>query len=340
MSRNDLSLKRSQIEVLAVAEGFFQSNILFALTKLKIFEFIGNDRKHIGQIAAYAGIKVERLSRLLNAGVVLKMLESVDGAHYTAVPSFQAVLSDTASEYYLGNWIRNLELFQTALASLDRAVSGSVPPVDPFAYVGGDKYLTREYVLAMHNYASLRGKELADFLDIGSTTTLLDLGCGPGTYAFNLGQRHPGLVLNLLDLPDVLEIAKELQAHYAVKNRVNYIAMDALKDDIPGSYDMVLVSNTLHMLGEDACRELIKRLFSSVNRGGSIVIQAQYMQDDMMGGRWPIFLDLIQLCTTDKGRNHSVSETKKWMEDAGFRKMEYCRMTLLNTNGFLRAYRD
>ena len=340
MSVNDLSLKRCQIEVLSVAEGFFQSNILFALLKLKVFDFVGKEIKHLNEIAAFAGVRAERLSRLLNAGVVLKMIDSTDGAHYSIAPAYHAVLGDAENEHYLGNWVRNLELFQTALTELDKAVSGSAPPIDPFAYVGGDKYLTREYILAMHNYASLRGKELADFLDTSAVTTLLDLGAGPGTYAFNLGLRNPRLVLHLLDLPDVLEIAKEVQARYAIKNQVKYIAMDALKDAIPGSFDMVLVSNMLHMLGEDTCRILIKRLFESVNKGGAIVIQAQYLQDDKMGKRWPIFLDLIQLCTTEKGRNHSVSETKGWLESAGFYRIEFCKMTLLNTNSFLRAYKQ
>lgn len=235
MSVNDLSLKRCQIEVLSVAEGFFQSNILFALLKLKVFDFVGKEIKHLNEIAAFAGVRAERLSRLLNAGVVLKMIDSTDGAHYSIAPAYHAVLGDAENEHYLGNWVRNLELFQTALTELDKAVSGSAPPIDPFAYVGGDKYLTREYILAMHNYASLRGKELADFLDTSAVTTLLDLGAGPGTYAFNLGLRNPRLVLHLLDLPDVLEIAKEVQARYAIKNQVKYIAMDALKDAIPGA---------------------------------------------------------------------------------------------------------
>src|SRR5262249_22661475 len=155
----------------------------------------------------------------------------------------------------------------------------------------------------------LRGKELAHYLDTSDCHTLLDLGCGPGTYSFHLAMGNPTLEVYLLDLPGVLKVAKEVQRRYPLRNEVHYLPLDALAGEIPGSYDLVLVSNTLHMLGEEASRQLINRLYTSVNPGGSLVIQAQYLQDNRRGGRWPVYLDLIQLCITSRGRNHSVAET-------------------------------
>jgi hypothetical protein len=64
------------------------------------------------------------------------------------------------------------------------------------------------------------------------------------------------------------------------------------------------------------------------------------LRDDRLGGRWPIFLDLIQLCVTENGRNHAPAETRQWLEDAGFRNIEFCGMTLLNTNSYLRGYKS
>jgi hypothetical protein len=137
----------------------------------------------------------------------------------------------------------------------------------------------------------------------------------------------------------VLETSREVQGNYPLKNDVHYLPLDAVKDEIPGSYDLILVSNMLHGLGEDASRALIRRLYHSINQGGSLVIQAQFLRDDRLGGRWPIFLDLIQLCVTATGRNHAPGETRAWLEEAGFRDITYCAMTLLNTNSFLRGYK-
>jgi SAM-dependent methyltransferase len=336
---SDRSVKKRQIEVLSVAEGFFQSSILFALLKLKIFERIDDGSKTLHELAEELDAQPETLSRLLNAGVVLKLLETKDGLNFSIAPVCRTVLSPSSGERYLGDWIRSLDYFFAPLSRLDEAVLNSAPTIEPSAHLGGDRESTRSFTLSMHNYASLRGTELADFLSTEGCNSLLDLGCGPGTYAFHLGIRNPGLEIYLADHPVVLETAKEVQTRYSLKNDIHYVPLDALKDDIPGSYDMILVSNMLHGLGENASRTLIKRLYNSVNVGGSLVVQAQYLRDDRLGGRWPIFLDLIQLCVTENGRNHSPEETRHWLEEAGFRDIEFCAMTLLNTNSFLRGYK-
>jgi SAM-dependent methyltransferase len=326
---SDRAAKRSQIEVLSIAEGFLQSSVLFALLKLRIFECIDQESKTVQELAADLHAQPETLSRLLNAGVVMKLLESKDGLSFSIAPRFRSILSPSGGEDYLGDWISTLDYFRVPLLKLDEAVLNSRPTIDPSTHLWGDEEHTRSFTLAMHNYASLRGKELAHFLSTEGSKSLLDLGCGPGTYAFHLGMRNPV----------VLEAAKEVQASYSLENKIHYLPLDALRDDIPGSYDIVLVSNTLHGLGENASRTLIKRLYDATNHGGSLVVQAQYLRDDRLGGRWPVFLDLIMLCVTTDGRNHSPEETKRWFEEAGFVDMEFCRMTLLNTNGFLRGYR-
>jgi len=92
-------------------------------------------------------------------------------------------------------------------------------------------------------------------------------------------------------------------------------------------------------LGENESRQLIKRLYDSVNKGGSLIIQAQYLRDDRLGERWPVFLDLMVLCTTANGRNHSERETRMWLEEAGFRNIEFCSMSIFNTNSYLRGFK-
>lgn len=339
VSKSDLEIKKDQLEVLSIAEGFFQSSILFAMVKLKVFECIGEGSKKTDEIAAMLDVQPETLARLLNAGVVVKLLESKDGVNYRLASASRTVLLPSAGENYLGDWIRNLDFFRFALSKLDEAVRKSQPIVEQSTYLEEDEKQTREFTLAMHNYASLRGKELARFLDTSKCKTLLDLGCGPGTYAFHLGMAHPNLQLYLADFPDVLKVAKEVESRYPIQNEIHYLPLNALEDEIPGTYDLILISNTLHMLGEWASRNLIKRLYASVNPGGSLVVQAQYLNDDFLGPRWSILLDLIQLCTTTKGRNHTIGETRRWIEEAGFRQVEFCRMTLLNTNRYLRGYR-
>jgi len=330
---------RDQIAVLNVAEGFFQSAVLFALLRLGVFESIGEDDKPLDELAAKVGATPETLARLLNAGVALKLLQTPDTVNYRLSPVSRSVLLASAGKAYVGDWIRNLVYFGSALSKLDEAVLKSAPTVDSSRHFGGDREQVREYILAMHNYASLRGKELARYLDTTGCEKFLDLGCGPGAYAFHLGMANPKLQLFLLDFPEVLDVAKEVQGQYALRNKIYYIPADAVKEEITGEYDLILISNTLHVLGPEASRKLIKRLYKSLKSGGSLVIQAQFLSDDRVGGRWPVLLDLILLCTTPAGRNHSVQETTRWLKEADFSDIEFRAMSFLNTNSYIRAYR-
>jgi SAM-dependent methyltransferase len=335
--RLDLVAVRDQITMLGIAEGFFQSRVLFALTRLNIFEIIGTEGASVDDIAAQLHGQPATLSRLLNAGVVMKLLKTENGRDFTLTSLSRSVL--LPGETYLGNWIRNLRYFDDLLSDLDQAVLTSRPTVDPATHLGANAEQTRDFTLAMHDYAVLRGKELADYLDTTGCQTLLDLGCGPGTYSFFLGATNPELQLHLLDLPEVLEVTREVQKRYPLKNSVHYIPADAVNDEIPGEFDIILISNMLHILGPEASCALLQRVGNALKPGGSIVIQAQFLRDDGRGDRWPVLLDLLMLCTTDQGKNHSVQETSDWLRSAGFSRIEFRRMGILNTNSFLRAYR-
>src|SRR5208283_6171120 len=100
--RINLGTLRDRLTVLGIAEGFFQSSVLFALAKLKIFELIGERDKPLGELAAQVGAKPETLARLLNAGVMLKLLETEDRIVYRVAPTGQSVLLPSAGEAYLG----------------------------------------------------------------------------------------------------------------------------------------------------------------------------------------------------------------------------------------------
>ena len=322
-----------------ISEGFFRSSVMFALLKLRIFERLGEaDGKSLKELAAEVKARPDVLARVLDAAVLLKLLE-IDNGTYRVTAMCRSVLLPSAGENYLGDWIRNLDFFRQALSKLADSVLTSSPHLDLAGYLKTDKDGGRDFELAMQNYASLRGKELVRHLDTSKSESLLDLGAGPGVYAFHLGMHNPTLKLYLQDMPEVLEVAKEVQKKYPLKNEIHYLPYDAVTGEVPGSYDIVLVSNMLHMVGEQASRALLKKLYKNVNHGGSVVIQAQFLRDDHMGGRWPAVMDLILLCTTPAGRNHSVAEARQWMEDAGFSNIEYRPMGLANTNSLLRGYK-
>lgn len=134
----------------------------------------------------------------------------------------------------------------------------------------------------------------------------------------------PHLELYLADLPEVLQVAREVQSRYAPQNKVQYIPCDVLTDEVPGRYDIILISNMLQALGTSRGRVLIKRLWEAVRPGGSLVVQAQFLDENRMGPRWSAVNDLILLC----GGSQDCNQTRK--ETRGFRmsRKSACRYSI------------
>lgn len=329
---------REQIELLSLAEGFFSSSVLFTLQKLKVFQFLGQESKSAEELAALLGCQASPLERLLNAGVMLKVLRS-EGGVYCLTEAARSVLLPTSRQGYLGDWIELMEQFSLAYVHLDQAVLSGAPSINPDDYLGGDPGRTRKYIYAMHSYAAVRGKELARYVDTSSLTSLLDLGCGPGTFSYHLAAANPKMRLTLADLPGVLDVTREIAGTYRLPNEIEFLSLDASRDEIPGSYDLVLASNMLQCFDDRERKELLARVYSAVRPGGSIIIQAQHLQPNRQGGRWAVLVDLNLLCTTDHGRNHTMEQSADWLVDAGFVDLERNPMSVFGTTSFVRGYR-
>lgn len=67
------SALRARIDMLNLADRFFESSVLFALAKLIIFELIREGDRPWDEFAPKLGIRAETLARLLIAGIVLKL---------------------------------------------------------------------------------------------------------------------------------------------------------------------------------------------------------------------------------------------------------------------------
>jgi SAM-dependent methyltransferase len=121
----------------------------------------------------------------------------------------------------------------------------------------------------------LRIRALIDVAEAiaGSTPTVLDLACGPGTVTRRLLDRMPAARSIAVDVdPVLLTIAS---ATFADDDRVRIVRAD-LRDptwveSLPDQQvDAVLTATALHWLPEDAVRQVYRDLARVVRRGGVV----------------------------------------------------------------------
>lgn len=318
---------KKQIATLQSAERFFESFLVFALLDLGIFRRLAGGPRTFDELNRAIGGHAEALRGILDASVALKIL-SKQGDAYTASEALIDCLGRPESPAYLGEWVTFLHSIVGRLASMHEVAKGKLPPPRDYA---DDVRMT----LAMDAYARSRGIEMAEHVDFSDARTLLDLGCGPGTYALAVAAKYPHLHATLLDLPGPISVARDIVKERGMSDRVDFIEADGLTFESKGTFDVVLISNVLHGLGIKASIELLKRVYDIVTPGGRLIVQAQYLNDDRTSPRWPTLLNLVQLVRGTDSRNHAIGETTEWMRQTGFTDIKHTRFSLWNVNSCL-----
>jgi len=325
-----LDTVRRQAATLQVAERFFDSVVLFALFELGVFEHLATGAKDLDALHAKIGGDRHTLEAILDAAVALKILTRAD-ARYAASEASIDTLGRPDSPAYLGEWITFLGAIGPSLLGLGRMTRSGERP--------DGETLARVRTRAMDVHARTHAGELAERVELSTTKTLLDVGCGSGAYSLAIVERHPAIEATLLDLAEPIAEARRFAAERGLEGRVQFVAADALAYVPDRAVDTVLISNLLHMLGEVRSRELVARCVEFVAPGGRIIVQGEYLDDERTSPRWPTLLNLVLRAVTPVGRNHTVAEATTWLRDAGFVDVEHVRFSPWNANSALVARR-
>ncbi|HKW85904.1 MAG TPA: methyltransferase [Nitrospiraceae bacterium] len=185
----------------------------------------------------------------------------------------------------------------------------------------------RRFTWAMHHRSSHVALQVAAQVNLKGVETLLDLGGGPGTYALAFLARHPRLRATVCDRPPALEVAKEIAAPLKHGRRLSYLPLDFMDRAIPGKYDVIWLSNVLHIYSPSENQQLFRRLVKALAPGGRLLIQDAFWHD--RNGLYPQETNLFavtMLLFTETGNTYGARETAEGLREAGFGRVR--RITL------------
>ncbi len=146
--------------------------------------------------------------------------------------------------------------------------------------------------------------------------TALDIGGGPGVYARAFLER--GMKVTLLDRPETIAFVSEEYGLGGVDG-LTLIGGDFTQDSLPaGPYDMVLLSNVVHIYSPEENRRILERV-SRVTKPGSVLGVADFIRgESTRAARFA----LVMLLRTTGGNTYGRDEVEEWMKGAGFRDPE------------------
>jgi len=303
--------------IVQMASAYYESATLFAAVESGIFGCLHDaNSATAAEIAARCHLSPRGSRLLLDACAGMGLLTK-DGSRYANSQAAELTLVPGAPHDLTGAIRYNRDVYP-AWGRLPELVRTGKPVEDPALHLGDDPERTRRFVLSMHGRALGIGRAIVPMLDLAGCHDLLDLAGGPGTYAVLMAHANPGLQCLVLDLPPVVQVARELIAEAGMSNRVRTLAGDYHTTPFPDGLDIVTIFGVLHQESPDAIRDILARAHAALRLGGHIYI-LDLMTD--ASHTQPVFSALFAInmaLTTENGWVFSDQEICRWLTEAGF----------------------
>jgi len=304
-----------------IASGFMPARILLSACELDLFSHIARSRLTAEEIARRAGTDPAATERLLNALVALRILRKRNGRYSNTETALRHLAA--GGREFLGDIMLHRVSMWESWSNLTRIVkTGQAPPHRR------SKERERRFIKGMGNVGrnSARPTVKALRAHLGSVRRLLDVGGGPAVYACAFAKANSRLTVTVLDLPGPLKYARETIRAEGLTDRVRVRPGNALKVRSFGrGYDMVFMSNFIHVFKKDAAQEIIEKAARALKSGGTIAIKDFFINRNRTG---PAFAALfsINMLAADAGDCYSREEVSAWLEKAGLRPSGFLKV--------------
>ena len=299
--------------LLQLAGSYWQTFTLHAGVKLRLFTILSDGALTAPEAAARINAPIRGVATLLHALCAMGLLDK-QGERFALVDAARRYLVEGA-EAYIGHMIMHHHHLSGSWARLDEAVRTCSPLRTGASFE--DPEQREAFLMGMFNNAMLQAPAIAEAVDLGSRTKLLDLGGGPGTYAIHFCLKNPKLEAVVADLPTTRPFAESTVARFGLSQRIRFAAVDILTDDLDGSYDVVWLSHLLHALGPDECRQVIAKAAAVLEPGGKLLIHEFILNDDLDGPLFPALFSLNMLLGTSHGQSYSGFQLRTMLAEAG-----------------------
>ena len=293
-----------------------KSSVLFAAFELGIMKKIAKQYKSAQKISDELHLSVEGLKRLLSVLCVLEIVKKNQDMYCLADEYKDMFESD--SEEYIGDLIRHEIHLQKRWLQLSLSVQSGLPikKTDEIQSVED----RRRFINAMANIGERTAPIILDKIQFRGDENILDLGGGPGRYIRELCEKFPGIQVTLFEKPETVKAAKQMLKKLPVYQRMHFIAGDFFKDELGKGYDVILISNVVHIYGFKEIDLILNKCYQALGTSGRILIKDYFLDEDKTGPEYATIFSLHMFLSTDHGRCYSESEFYKLLKKTGFKK--------------------
>jgi cyclopropane fatty-acyl-phospholipid synthase-like methyltransferase len=296
--------------------------VLLAALELDLFTAVGERQWTVAALAKAMKMSERGLSILCRNLAVAGMLHKKGERYQNS--RLAATALNAKHPAYRGGYLDLIKNHWADWSRLPESVRSGLP-IDHDVADSPD--YRRRFTWAMHHRTLETAPALAAQLNLRQAKTLLDLGGGPGTYAMAFLAKNPQLQATVCDREAALDVAREIAATHRARRRLSYLPLDFANEAIPGTYDVIWYSNVLHIYSPADNEAIFTRALAALNPGGRLIIQDAFLHD--REGLFPAEASLFavsMLLFTKEGNTYTLSETTRWLKNAGFVRVKLKKM--------------
>jgi len=335
----------SPLVLMQLSTAFWGFKTLAAAHELDLFtRFSGTPGMTARELAEALSIDPRPVEMLLTGCAALGVLQKQDG-RYCNTPLAETFLV-RGKPYYFGGFVTMLD--KRLYRGWDKLIEALRtnrpttwnPDQQKSLFEGEDPAMLVTFWEAMHSLSTFTARVLGEVVDFTPFTRLLDVGGGSGAYDIELCRRYPHLRATVYDLPFVTELAAAKAAGAGLGDRVATASGDFFTDPaFPTDHDVILLSMIMHDWNEDQDRDILRKCYQALPRGGAVIIAELLVNDEKTGPAPAALMSLNMLIETEGGRNYTPGEYSAWLGDLGFRDVRVVWFDAAGANGAVIGYK-
>ncbi|KAF5895332.1 acetylserotonin O-methyltransferase-like [Clarias magur] len=315
-------------KLLEYFNGFRVSKVIFSACEQGVFDLLLQSQKSLSaaEIARDLGTSEDGMERLLDALVGIEVLEV-------------EIMQGTA--YYSSTDVANLYLAKNSPKSLHDMIiyqSQTIYPLwnnigdavregknqnektfgisseDVFSAIYRSEEEMLKFMGLMNSSWVIDGHDVVTAFDLSRFKSIVDVGGCSGALARELAKTYPASTLTVLDLPQVVQIARK---HFCQSDdAVVFQEGDFFKEDLP-SADLYVLARIIHDWTEEKCMTLLKKICAACNSGGGVLLIEAMLFENRRG---PVIAQLFSLnmLVQTVGKEHPPSHYTHMLTAAGF----------------------
>lgn len=175
-----------------------------------------------------------------------------------------------------------------------------------------------DFIELMHLLGLELSAEIAACYNLNPFRKMLDIGGASGTYTISFLKKNPEMKATLFDLDSVLPLAENRLKSEGLLDRVELIAGDYNKNELPKGYDLVLVSDLIGQNSNEQNISLFKKIHNSLTSDGVLLIRDFVMDETHTSPESGALFSMLMLVETQGVGAYSFHEYQNALKEAEF----------------------